>query len=115
MTEKKIKRLTADSISSLPNVPEQEFIIEEWGVSLRLKGISKQMQISLGRILDDENKDAFDYQKELLKTCVVDPELDDDLIMELYNKDSKIVDRIFLAINELNGLGGSADAEEFQV
>ena len=73
------------------------------------------MQISLGRILDDEGKDAFDYQKELLKTCVVDPELNDDLIMELYNKDSKVVDRIFLAINELNGLGGSADAEEFQV
>lgn len=113
MTDK-IKRLTADSISNLPNVPEKELVIDEWGVSLQLKGISKQMQISLGRILDDANKDAFDYQKELLKTCVVDPVLDDNLIDELYKKDSKIIDRIFLAINDLNGVGGSADADEFQ-
>jgi hypothetical protein len=112
-----MKRLTKDAISGLPDIPTMEYEIEAWGVSLLLQGISKKMQIELGRIVNDDNTDAFSYQKELLKACVVDPELDDDLINELYSKDSKIIDQIFLAINDLNGIGENDNEsviEEFQ-
>ena len=54
-----------------------------------------------------------DYQRELLKVCIVEPELTDEDIDMLYSKDSKVIDTIFLKINELNGLGGSAEAEQF--
>ena len=112
-----MKRLTKDAISNLPDIPTMEYEIEAWGVSLLLQGISKKMQIELGRIINDDNTDAIRYQKELLKACVVDPELDDDLINELYSKDSKIIDQIFLAINDLNGIGENDNEsviEEFQ-
>ncbi len=108
-------RLTIEDINNnIPNVPEVELHIEEWDKNILIQGISKQTQIELGRLLDDEKTDAFDYQRELLKHCVVDPALDDESIDLLYQKDSKVIDKIFLSINDLNGVGGSASAEEFQ-
>ena len=42
-------------------------------------------------------------------------ELSDEDIDELYKKDSNIVDKIFVEINDLNGVGGIADSgDEFQ-
>lgn len=108
-----MKRLSADDIKNLPSVPEEELEIEEWGFSLLIRGINKGMQVELGKILNREDTDAFDYQRELLKVCVVEPELDDELIDQLYEKDSKVIDKIFLKINHLNGIGGSAEAEQF--
>lgn len=108
-----MKRLTAQDINKLPSVPEEEYEIEEWGFSILVKGINKAMQVQLGKLLDEENKDAFDYQKELLKVCVIEPELTDEIIDELYEKDATVIDKIFLKINELNGIGGSAEAEQF--
>jgi len=111
-----LKRLNKEELNKLPDIPTMEFEIPEWKVSLLLQGISKKMQIDLGRIVNIEDSDAFEYQKELLKACVKEPELDDDFIDELYEKDSKVIDRIFLAINELNGIGGteSDEGSEFQ-
>jgi hypothetical protein len=112
-----MKRLTTEGVSGLPDIPTMEYEIKEWGVSLLLQGISKKMQIELGRIVNDEETDAFSYQKELLKACVVEPVLNDDLIDELYEKDNKVIDQIFLAINDLNGIGDSDNEsviEEFQ-
>ena len=108
-----MKRLKLEDIKNLPNVPTKEIKIEEWDFSILVQGISKAMQIELGRKLDNNDTDAFDYQKELLKVCVVEPELDDEAIDELYKKDSTVIDKIFLIINEVNGIGGSASAEEF--
>ena len=108
-----MKRLSADDIKNLPSVPEEEYEIEEWGFSIVVKGINKAMQIKLGKLIDSKEKDAFDYQKELLKVCIVEPKLTDKLIDELYEKDATVIDKIFLKINELNGIGGSATAETF--
>jgi len=108
-----MKRLSADDIKNLPSVPEEEFEIEEWGFSVLIRGINKGMQVHLGKLLNQDDADAFDYQRELLKVCVIEPELDDELIDQLYEKDSKVIDKIFLKINELNGVGGSAEAEQF--
>ena len=108
-----MKRLSADDIKNLPSVPEEEYEIEEWGFSIILRGINKGMQVQLGKLLNNDDADAFDYQKELLKVCVIEPELDDELIDQLYEKDSKVIDKIFMKINELNGVGGSAEAEQF--
>lgn len=107
-------RLTLEDIQNIPDVPTEELFIEEWNKSILIQGISKKIQINLGRMFNSDDSDAFDYQKELLKACVKDPKLDDDTIDLLYEKDSKIIDNIFLAINALNGVGGSASAEEFQ-
>ena len=113
MTDK-LKRLTKEDILGLPDVPEKVIDIEEWGFSIKIKGMSKGMAVKLGRLLKEEELDAFEYQIHLLKECVIDPELDDDLIESLYEKDSKIVDQIFVEINKLNGLGGTAeDADQF--
>ena len=108
-----MKRLKLEDIKNLPNVPTKEITIDEWNCTMLVQGISKAMQIELGRQLDNKETDAFDYQKELLKVCVVEPELDDEAIAELYKKDSTVIDKIFLIINEVNGIGGSASAEEF--
>ena len=109
-----MKKLKIEDIQNLPNVPSKTYEIKEWGFSIEIQGISKAKQIELGRIIDGEDTDAFDYQKELLKVCIVDPLLTDEDIDELYNKDSKIIDNIFLEINTLNGIGGSATADQFQ-
>ena len=108
------KILNLDDIKSLPDVPTKTIDIPQWNVSIKVKGISKKMQIELGRLINGETTDAFDYQKALLKESVVEPTLDDDAIEILCQKDSTIVDLIFVKLNELNGLGGiGADAEEF--
>ena len=113
MSEKK-QRLTLDDLVSLPNVQEEELFIPQWDKTILVRGISKATQVKLGRILNEEGTDAFDYQKALLKESVVEPTLDDDAIEILYQKDSTIVDLIFVKLNELNGLGGiGADAGEF--
>ena len=108
-----MKRLKAEDIANLPNVETKILEIKEWGFSMKIQGISKATQIELGRAVESDETDAFDYQRELLKACVVDPELNDDLIDELYKKDSTVIDTIFLQINEINGFGGSAEAEQF--
>ena len=109
-----MKRLTTDDIKSLPNVPTQELKIDAWEVSIVIQGITKAMQIELGEMLDKEELSAFDYQKQLLLHCVVEPKLTLDDIDNLYEKDANVVDLIFASINELNGIGGSASADEFQ-
>jgi len=108
-----MKRLSADDIKNLPSVPEEEIELEEWGFSILVRGINKGMQVQLGKLLNKDGADGFDYQRELLKVCVIEPELNDELIDQLYEKDSKVIDKIFLKINELNGVGGSAEAEQF--
>lgn len=108
-----MKRLKLEDINSLPNVPTKELEIKEWGVSIIIQGINKATQIELGRIIDGENTDAFDYQKELLKACILEPVLADKDVDNLYEKDSSIIDEIFVEINALNGVGGSAKAEQF--
>lgn len=107
------KRLKPENIASLPNVPTKEYEIKEWGVSLLLQGINKATQIELGRIIEGKDTDAFDYQKELLRACIVEPILSEQDIDNLYEKDSTVIDNIFLEINTLNGIGGSAEAEQF--
>ena len=104
-----MKRLKLEDINSLPNVPTKELEIKEWGVSIIIQGINKATQIELGRIIDGENTDAFDYQKE----CILEPVLADKDVDNLYEKDSSIIDEIFVEINALNGVGGSAKAEQF--
>lgn len=108
-----MKRLTVDGINSLPDVPTQDLKITDWDVSVRIKGITKAMQIELGKLLETGELDAFDYQKKLLMTCVTDPKLSEEDVDKLYEKDAQVIDQIFLAINDLNGIGGSATAEEF--
>jgi len=49
----------------------------------------------------------------LLKACIVDPQLTDEDVDNLYTKDSSVIDKIFVEINALNGVGGSAKAEQF--
>lgn len=109
-----MKRLTINDIKSLPDVPSKELKIKEWDVSILIKGMTKAMQIKLGQLLEENEIDPFQYQKQLLIECVVEPQLTEEAIDELYEKDANVVDIIFASINELNGIGGSASADEFQ-
>ena len=111
------KFLSVDDIKSLPDVPEKVIEIPQWKTNIKVKGISKKMQIELGRLIQGDTTDAFDYQKELLKASVIEPALDDESIDMLYEKDASVIDLIFAELNELNGVGSeveSALADEFQ-
>ena len=107
-----MKRLSKEGIKNLPDVPTKIVELPNWDVSIKIQGISKAMQIELGRIIDAEDTDAFDYQRQLLKACVIEPELDDELINDLYKKDSSTIDLIFSEINNLNGIGGGSSEDE---
>ena len=114
MTEKK-KRLTLEDLAKLPDVPQEEVYIPQWDRTILVQGISKATQIKLGRLINADETDAFDYQKELLKVSVVEPPLDDDAINMIYEKDSTIVDQILVALNDINASGGSGDlADNFE-
>ena len=54
-----MKRLSIDDIEKLPSVPEEEFEIEEWGFSILIRGINKGMQVKLGKLLNEDDADAF--------------------------------------------------------
>ena len=111
------KILNLDDIKSLPDVPTKTIDIPQWNVSIKVKGISKKMQIELGRLINGEQTDAFDYQKALLKASVIEPQLDDEAIELLYDKDANVIDKLFIQIADMNGVGGDSQqdiAEEFQ-
>ena len=76
------KILNLDDIKSLPDVPTKTIDIPQWNVSIKVKGISKKMQIELGRLIHVEQTDAFDYQKALLIASVLQPKLNDEAIDE---------------------------------
>jgi hypothetical protein len=109
--------LNLDNINKIPDVPVKEIEIPEWEAKIQVKGLTKKMQVELASISTDDGKDAFDYQKALLKASVINPQLDDDAIDNLYEKDAVIIDRIFVEIADLNGIGGDIQTEmsdEFQ-
>ena len=60
-----MKRLKAEEIANLPNVEQTEIKIDAWDVSIVVQGISKATQIVLGRSINQEERDAFEYQREL--------------------------------------------------
>ena len=94
-----MKRLSADDIKNLPSVPEEDIELEEWGFSVKIRGINKAMQVHLGKMLNNDDADAFDYQRELLKVCVIEPELNDELIDQL-SSDGKLIKRPFLITSD---------------
>jgi len=52
---KNVKRLSITDIDNLPNVPTKEVVIDEWGVSILLKGITKAKQIELAKLIDRQS------------------------------------------------------------
>ena len=92
------KRLTLEDLASIPNVPTEEVFIPQWDRTILVQGISKATQIKLGRLINADDTDA----------------LDDDAINMLYEKESTVIDQIFVALNDINGLGGQGDlADQF--
>ena len=109
--------LKIEDLKAIPDVEEIEIDIPQWETKILVRGLSKNTQVSLARIVSDENTDAFDYQKELLKASVVNPVLDDEAVEMLYEKDAGVIDTIFTKIAEINGLSEEIQAEmsdEFQ-
>tara|TARA_R100000329_G_scaffold136533_1_gene117294 strand:+ start:742 stop:1083 length:342 start_codon:yes stop_codon:yes gene_type:complete len=112
-----MKYLDINEINNLPDVPVEEVEIPEWKVKVKIKGLSKKMQVELARISSADSTDAFDYQKALLQASVVEPKLDDKAIESLYEKDATVLDNLFVQIANLNGIGGDVQEEilnEFQ-
>lgn len=103
--------LNLEKIKSIPDVPVKEIEIPEWEAKIKVKGLTKKMQVELARIAGDSTKDAFDYQKALLKASLVEPQLDDEAIELLYEKEASVIDKIFIEIAEMNGVGEEVQAE----
>lgn len=109
--------LDLNKLKDLPNVPVKDIVIPEWKAKVKVKGLTKKMQVELARISTAEDSDAFDYQKALLKASVIEPQLDDEAIEMLYEKDATVIDKLFVEIADLNGVGGDVQqdiAEQFQ-
>ena len=109
--------LDLNKLKDLPNVPVKDIVIPEWKAKVKVKGLTKKMQVELARISTAEDSDAFDYQKALLKASVIEPQLDDEAIDMLYEKDATVIDKLFVEIADLNGVGGDVQqdiAEQFQ-
>ena len=109
--------LDLNKLQDLPNVPVKDIVIPEWKAKVKVKGLTKKMQVELARISTADDSDAFDYQKALLKASVIEPQLDDDAIELLYEQDATVIDKLFVEIADLNGVGGDVQqdiAEQFQ-
>tara|TARA_R100001510_G_C7620728_1_gene181693 strand:+ start:510 stop:851 length:342 start_codon:yes stop_codon:yes gene_type:complete len=109
--------LDLNKLKDLPNVPVKDIVIPEWKTKVKVKGLTKKMQVELARISTADDSDAFDYQKALLKASVIEPQLDDEAIDMLYEKDATVIDKLFVEIADLNGVGGDVQqdiAEQFQ-
>ena len=109
--------LDLNKLKDLPNVPVKDIVIPEWKAKVKVKGLTKKMQVELARISTADDSDAFDYQKALLKASVIEPQLDDEAIDMLYEKDATVIDKLFVEIADLNGVGGDVQqdiAEQFQ-
>ena len=109
--------LDLNKLQDLPNVPVKDIVIPEWKEKVKVKGLTKKMQVELARISTADDSDAFDYQKALLKASVIEPQLDDEAIEMLYEKDATVIDKLFVEIADLNGVGGDVQqdiAEQFQ-
>ncbi|QDP59217.1 MAG: hypothetical protein Tp1124SUR1244132_4 [Prokaryotic dsDNA virus sp.] len=109
--------LDLNKLKDLPNVPVKDIVIPEWEAKVKVKGLTKKMQVELARISTADDTDAFDYQKALLKASVIEPQLDDKAIDMLYEKDATVIDKLFVEIADLNGVGGDVQqdiAEQFQ-
>lgn len=109
--------LDINKLQDLPNVPVKDIVIPEWKAKVKVKGLTKKMQVELARISTADDSDAFDYQKALLKASVIEPQLDDEAIDMLYEKDATVIDKLFVEIADLNGVGGDVQqdiAEQFQ-
>lgn len=109
--------LDLNKLQDLPNVPVKDIEIPEWNAKVKVKGLTKKMQVELARISTADDSDAFDYQKALLKASVIEPQLDDEAIEMLYEKDATVIDKLFVEIADLNGVGGDVQqdiAEQFQ-
>ena len=109
--------LDLNKLQDLPNVPVKDIVIPEWKAKVKVKGLTKKMQVELARISTADDSDAFDYQKAMLKASVIEPQLDDEAIEMLYEKDATVIDKLFVEIADLNGVGGDVQqdiAEQFQ-
>ena len=109
--------LDLNKLQDLPNVPVKDIVIPEWKAKVKVKGLTKKMQVELARISTANDSDAFDYQKALLKASVIEPQLHDEAIEMLYEKDATVIDKLFVEIADLNGVGGAVQqdiAEQFQ-
>ena len=102
----------------------RDIIVDNWQKVIaesvfKYAGSTYKDIVALETIMDanGDTTDAFDYQKALLKASVVEPELSDEAIDELYEKDATVIDLIFAELNTLNGVGSeieSALAEDFK-
>ena len=67
--------LDLNNLEKLPDVPIKEIEIPEWNARVIVKGLTKKMQVELARISNADDKDAFDYQKALLKQVLLSQSL----------------------------------------
>ena len=77
--------------------------------------IRKRPGMYIGKLGNGTSVDDGIY---ILLKEIIDNSIDEFIMgygskIDVKIKDSKVIDKIFLKINELNGVGGSAEAEQF--
>jgi hypothetical protein len=99
---------TLEGILSAPDSKEDYVNIPEWGVRVKVKGLTKKEQIlarkkSTSKGILDESK----LEGLIFVAGMVEPRITPDKVDQLFEKSSGAVDRIF----RLSGMDGAVDSE----
>lgn len=110
MADAKSKFLNLDAILAAPDVRESEVEVPEWGGKVKIRSLTKAAQVSIrkkstGR---DGTIDEFNMEGRLLVAGLVEPEVNENQISELFEKSSSAVDRVLQAILGVSGMDEDA-------
>ena len=103
---------TLEGILSAPDSKEEYVKIPEWGVRVKVKGLTKKEQIlARKKSTSKGNLDESKLEGLIFVAGMVEPRITPDKVDQLFEKSSGAVDRILAAIFRLSGMDGAVDSE----
>jgi hypothetical protein len=103
---KESKFLSIDAIFAANDIAEEELEVPEWGGKIKLKGISKSVQMNIRKkSVRGNNLDESKMEGLLLVSGIVEPDFQEHHIPDLLSKGSGPVDRVLAAVMRLSGMG----------
>jgi hypothetical protein len=105
--------LSAEAILSQDTRPTAVVDVPEWGGAVLIRAFSKSqfiaMQKAAGVGADGEGGDLDEFQRQMFLQGVEDPKFTEDQVRAIFeNHRGTIVDRVLVAIADLNALGAEA-------
>lgn len=105
--------LSAEAILAQDTRRVEQIEVPEWGGAVRIRAFSKSQYISMqtatGFDSNGEGGDLEQFQKQMFLHGVEDPKFTEDQVDALFSgQNGAIVDKVLVAIADLNALGAEA-------